>query len=38
VLVPSEHLITEFYRYLAGAVGLPHDEEWPARPELLKAR
>ena len=36
VLVPSEHLIAGFYRYLAGAVGLPAGDEWPARPELLR--
>jgi glycine betaine catabolism A len=31
VLVPSEHLITDFYRYLADALGLGDDGEWPAR-------
>jgi glycine betaine catabolism A len=36
VLVPSEHLIAGFYQYLAGAVGLPAGDEWPARPELLR--
>ena len=35
VLVPSEHLITGFYRYLAGAVGLPDGADWPTRPERL---
>jgi glycine betaine catabolism A len=35
VLVPSEHLITGFYRYLAAALGLPEDAQWPLRPEQL---
>jgi glycine betaine catabolism A len=35
VLVPSEHLIAGFYRYLAAAVGLPDGADWPARPERV---
>ncbi len=38
VLVPGEHLITDFYRYLAAALGLPDGEPWPTRPELLGVR
>ena len=36
VLVPSEHLIVEFHRYLASSLGRPDDEPWPARPEQLR--
>lgn len=35
VLVPSEHLITSFYRYLAAALGVPDGADWPTRPEQL---
>jgi len=35
VLVPSEHLITDFYRYLAAGLGVAGDEDWPSVPELL---
>ncbi len=37
VLVPSEHLITDFYRYLRVALGLGREDGWPTVPELLSA-
>jgi glycine betaine catabolism A len=38
VLVPSEHLIVDFYSYLASSLGLGDDESWPLRPEELRSR
>jgi glycine betaine catabolism A len=35
VLVPQEHLILDFYDYLAREIGLAERESWPARPEDL---
>jgi len=34
-LVPAEHLISEFYRYLAEALGCPTSEVWPQEPEEI---
>ncbi len=36
VLVPSEHLIADFYSYLARALGLPDEEPWPVAPDGLR--
>lgn len=36
VLVPQEHLILDFYDYLAREIGLAEGESWPARPEDLE--
>lgn len=37
VLVPSEHLIEGFYRYLGAALGLAPGDAFPRRPEELPA-
>jgi Rieske 2Fe-2S family protein len=36
VLVPQEHLILDFYDYLAREIGLAEGESWPARPGDLE--
>ncbi len=36
VLVPHEHLILDFYDYLARKIGLAEGENWPSRPEDLE--